>query len=126
MNEESAKKALIYLLLAAGIFLLFRRKSNTEKKTSTTPLTQFTNSSGRTKLKMPDTSNIDPNNQLANDSVISLTAFIDAYNKDETEERLTELNQEMKANLGLFIEMTNTEIFVKDMSGNNVLISKIK
>ena len=125
MNEESAKKALIYLLLAAGIFLLFRPKSNIEKKTSTTPLTPFTNSSGRTKLKMPDTSNIDSSNQLANDSVIALTAFIDAYNKDETEERLTELNQEMKANLGLFIEMTNTEIFVKDMSGNNVLISKI-
>ena len=125
MNEESAKKALIYVLVAVGIFLLFRPKKESDKKTTATPLTKFTNSSGRTKLKMPDTNGIDPNNQLANDAVIALTAFIDAYNKDETEERLTDLNQETKASFGLFIIKTEDEIFVKDMNGNNVLVSKI-
>jgi len=125
MNEESAKKALIYVLVAVGIFLLFKPKKDSDKKTTSTPLTKFTNASGRDKLKMPDVSGIDPNNQLANDAIIALTAFIDAYNKDETEERLTELNQEMKSSFGLFIIKTEDEIFVKDMNGNNVLVSKI-
>jgi len=126
MNEESAKKALIYVLVAVAIFIVFRPKSQSEKQTTAMPLQKSVNSSGRIQLVMPTGNNVTVNDESRiNDSMVCIKAFIDAYNNDENEGVLIDLNNEMKDNYGLYLIKTNKDITVYDLNNNEVVVAKI-
>jgi hypothetical protein len=126
MNEESAKKALIYVLVAVAIFIVFRPKSQSEKQTTAMPLQKSVNSSGRIQLVMPTGNNVIVKDESRiNDSMVCIKAFIDAYNNDESESVLIDLNNEMKDNYGLYLIKTNKDITVYDLNNNEVVVAKI-
>lgn len=123
--EESAKKALIYVVVAVGIFLLFRprKKDNT---TNSTPLTKAVNSSGRVQLVMPTGNSVTVYDESqVGSGMVCVKAFIDAYNNDENETLLTDLNNEMKSSYGLYLIKTSNNITVYDVNDNEVLVAKI-
>jgi hypothetical protein len=57
--------------------------------------------------------------------MICIKAFIDAYNNDENESVLIDLNNEMKDNYGLYLIKTNKDITVYDLNNNEVVVAKI-
>ena len=126
MNEESAKKALIYVIVAVAIFIVFRPKKENEKKTVSQPLQKMINSSGRVHLVLPTGSGVTIYDESRyDDAMTCIRAFIDAYNADESESVLTDLNNEIKGTYGLYLIKTSNSITVYDFNNKEVLIAKI-
>jgi hypothetical protein len=126
MNEESAKKALIYLLIAVGIFIAFRPKQKSEQQTTSMPLQNAKNSSGRIQLVLPTGNSLTIYEQSQYDNAMTcIKAFINAYNADESESVLTDLNNEIKNQYGLYLIKTKSDITVYDFNDNKVLTGKI-
>jgi hypothetical protein len=126
MNEESAKKALIYLLIAVGIFIAFRPNQKSEQQTTSMPLQNAKNSSGRIHLVLPTGYSLTIYEQSQYDNAMTcIKAFIDAYNADESEIVLTDLNNEIKNQYGIYLIKTKSDITVYDFNDNKVLTGKI-
>jgi hypothetical protein len=123
--DESAKKGFIYLLVAVGIFIIFKPRKK-EDTNNSTPLKKSVNSSGRIKLVLPTGSNVTVYDNLQVDNaMVCVKAFISAYNNDENEGLLTDLNNEMKDNYGLYLIKKSNDITVYNLDNKEVLVAKI-
>jgi hypothetical protein len=122
--DESAKKALIYVLVGVAIFVIFKPKD--ESDNTAQPLQKAVNSSGRVHLIAPNPNSVTVfNESLVDNGMICVNAFISAYNNGESEVLLTDLNNEMKDNYGLYLIKKSTNITVYDINNNKVLEAKI-
>lgn len=120
MENETAKKALIYFLSAAVIsFIGFKIFGSNSKDKNTSQPASTKNSSGRRKIKMPQFDGEEDASSTA------MQAFVRAYNSNETEDRLIELNEEMKNSMGVYAIKTKDSVNIKDLDGKDVLVYKI-
>ena len=84
------------------------------------------NSSGRVHLVLPTGSGVTIYDESRyDDAMTCIRAFIDAYNADESESVLTDLNNEIKGTYGLYLIKTSNSITVYDFNNKEVLIAKI-
>ena len=126
MNEESIKRALIYIIVGVAIFIILKPKDEPENNQTSKPLTKAINASGRVHLVMPTGNKISVfDEDRRNDSLVCIRAFIDAYNNDESESVLTQLNNDIKNEYGLYLIKTSKDITVYDSTKKEVLKAKI-
>jgi len=118
MENESAKKALIYFVSAGLISFILIKILSKAKSNNTTQPTATKNAIGRVKLKMPQFDGEEDNSTLA------MQAFVKAYNSNESEDRLIELNEEMKNSMGVYAIKTKDSVSIKDLEGKDVLVYK--
>ena len=119
MENESAKKALIYVVAASIIGFVVIKITEGSSVNNTIQPVQAKNAIGRIKIKIP--SLLDGND----DASVAMKAFIKAYNANEPEDRLISLNEEMKKSMGLMAIKTKEAISIKDANGNDVMIYKL-
>ena len=132
IDEVSAKKAIIYTLVAVGLYLIVRKRqakrdddvfeNNIDKPNSVS----INATNNRTRIVLPDLSNIDTTvNPRAKDAVSAVKAYSDAWNNDETDDFMSELNDELMKSFGVTITHSQKELVAKDYDNNNILVVKI-
>jgi hypothetical protein len=123
--DESAKKAFIYVSVSVLIFLIYKNINKIElpskKNTDAPKSTLNANGSKRPFINMP--TELRKANQ---DAATVLQAFILAYNNNEPETELLQLNNDFKNNYGLYIIKYKNEICVFDENDTKVLVYKIE
>jgi len=126
MDNDSAKKALIYVLVGIAFFILLKPKKQSEQQITSIPLSAAKNASGRVHLVIPTGSGVTIYDESQYDNAMTcIRAFIDAYNADESEAVLTDLNNEIKNTYGLYLIKTKKDITVYDFNDKEILIAKI-
>jgi len=111
------KEAVIVLLLAATLFLVFKpkeRKAASENKT----VKQY---------KIPNiTEEQMASNPLVQDAYIALTAYITAYNAGESQDFLDELCMSIKKEYFMQIVILSSGVIsVEDLKGNEILNANV-
>lgn len=117
--NHSAKEALLAITIAVCVFLLLRPKKELEennKKVSSTgkKIYDMPIMTEEDKAKYPE----------AADAYMLLTAYIEAYNTDVSQDVLDEINAEASAKFGLkAIPMADGTLSVQDSNGKEVMFA---
>lgn len=114
--DNKAKEAVLIVILAVGLFLVFKPKES--------KLIELSES--KVKYKKPSFSDEDMSNPLIEDAYIGLCAYIDAYNDGATQKLLDEVNAEIGKKFEMqVVKISENILSVEDLKGKEILTTKV-
>lgn len=128
-TNPTINKAILIFGISVLLFIWLKPKLNKTGSNASSDAKQPESKPDRKKLKEPTGSAADlKDNERAGRALTALKIYIAAYNANETQAKLDELNRELVSQYGMRIYTRKTDgyLVVADTSGNDIIVNEEK